>query len=575
MGLNIEEIKTAIRERKNRETINKAIRHQDRIKFHAEVIVKPDHSSRYSCDFLEAVQALIPHDKYEVFKALFQFPVKTNEVTGVIFDKLSKVFEGRNPAYNYQFNNPENRDDWEYYRQDILNEPNVWQSKGWRYFKTEINSVLIVDLPEKQTDRLPQPYFYWLTIDNVIDYRANENGTMQYIIFNQDNETIAVIDDECYRLFENKNNDIGALKLENKHDLGYCPARFFWNEELNIKEPDVKASPLSKELESLDKFLFYYISKKHLDLYGSYPIYSGYEKSSCDFENANTGEHCKDGYLQDGKGHFVVLQNGKLMPCPKCGEKKLFGAGSFIEVPTPIEGQPDLSNPVRITTIDRASLDYNVTEYERLRQEIITAVVGVDNEIINDQAVNQLQVEANYESKSAVINRIKKGFEEAQQFVDSTCCRLRYGSDFVSASINHGTEFFTLTAAALTEQYKKAKEAGLSEAELENLRTQITETETRNNPLQMQRMVILNELEPMNNLARTEAMNLYEKGLISQEELMIKLNFPALVRRFEREQINIIEFASERDFKQKIELITSKFKEYVRNEQSIASKGQL
>ena len=65
------------------------------------------------------------------------------------------------------------------------------------------------------------------------------------------------------------------MLIDSPHDLGYTPARFFWNEAISLREPDVKASPLTEQLESMDWYLFYHISKRHLDMYGSYPIYSG------------------------------------------------------------------------------------------------------------------------------------------------------------------------------------------------------------------------------------------------------------------------------------------------------------
>lgn len=37
------------------------------------------------------VSNLLPHDKFKMFKTLFRYPVKTNEVTGVCFDKLSRI----------------------------------------------------------------------------------------------------------------------------------------------------------------------------------------------------------------------------------------------------------------------------------------------------------------------------------------------------------------------------------------------------------------------------------------------------------------------------------------------------
>ena len=263
MHLDIREIKKQITEPRNKAAISRAIYHQNRIRFHAEKALTP-YITQPVTDFLAYVSNLIPADKFKVFKTLFRYPVKTNEVTGVCFDKLSRIFDGRNPAFNYQFMNSEQRDDWEYYRQHVLKEPEIWSTKGWEYFKTEINSVLIVDLPKEQSpgDNYPQPYFYWLPIEHVISYKADKTtGVMHWIIFRQDDNRIAVIDDERYRVFTEEKGNIGELLIDSPHDLGYCPARFFWNEPLSLREPDVKASPLTTELESLDWFLFYHLSK--------------------------------------------------------------------------------------------------------------------------------------------------------------------------------------------------------------------------------------------------------------------------------------------------------------------------
>ena len=571
MGLELEKIKKEISEPKKRGTINRAINHQNRIKFHAQTNVTANMCMPCT-DFLAWVQNLIPHDKFKIFKTLFRYPVRTNEVTGICFDKLSRIFDGRNPAFNYQFQTTEHRDDWEWYRQEVLKEPEIWQTKGWEFFKTEINSVLIVDLPIEQSkaDRYPAPYFYWLPIDRLIAFEANRTtGVMDWIIFRQDDDKIAVFDDERFRIFhKGKDGNIGELIADNPHDLGYCPARFFWNEPLNLNEPDIKQSPLTKELEALDWFLFFHISKRHLDMYGSYPIYSGYEQS-CDFSNAENGDYCDGGFLKDKQGYYRLDTAGLLMRCPKCGEKRITGAGSFVEIPIPDgDKQPDLRNPVQMLTVDRSSLDYNVSEENRLKDNIITAVVGQNEEITQRDAFNEQQVQASFESMTTVLNRVKKGFEEAQQFVDETVCRLRYGNLFLSARVNYGTEFYLFDASKLRERYKMAKESGASEGELDALQNQVIETEYRNNPTQLQRMLILAELEPYRHLTRNEVVDLHAKGLISDDELRMKLNFPTFVRRFERENTNIMEFGNLLPFSRKIETITEKLKEYASENKS-------
>lgn len=579
MPYDVSKIKKEIAERRNGATIDRARLHQMRIKFHTVKRVTTFNTPYISIpltQFLSMVENILPHDKFVLFKALFRYPVKTNEITDVCFDKLSRIFDGRNPAFNYQFANSEQREDWENYRQTRLHEPEIWSTKGWEFFKSEINSVLIVDVPREQRTDYPEPYFYWLPIEDVIAYRANPTtGVMDYIVFRRrDKDEIVVIDDASYRVWkdEKKTGKIdGEPILEAPHDLGYCPARFFWNEPISLDDPDVKASPLSAVLESLDWFVFFHISKRQLDLMGAYPILSGYEQS-CDFSNAENGDYCDGGFLRDKQGYYKLDSAGLMMRCPKCGNKRIVGAGSFIEIPIPNEDehQPDLRNPVQMLTVDRNALDYNVEEQKRLREEIITAVVGQDEIITNRDAFNEQQVRANFESVTTVLNRVKKGFEAAQQWVDETICRLRYGKYFVSAKINYGTEFYLYSPDELRDRYKIAKEAGAPESELDMMQNQILETEYRNDPTQLRRMLILAELEPYRHLTRTEVVEMFDKNLISETDLRIKLNFSNFVRRFERENTNILDFGSAIPFTKKIETISAEFARYA-NEQKQAA----
>lgn len=575
MYLDINQIRKAIAESPKRATINRAIHHQNRLKFHAQTEVSA-YTSLPISDFLAMVKNILPHDKFKVFQTLFRYPVATNEIAATCFDKLSRIFDGRNAVYAYQFNSSETEADWERYRTEKLREPQIWATKGWEFFKTEINSVLIVDLPAEQDkgDRLPQPYFYWLPIESVLAYDVNrETGRMDYIIFRQRDERIAVIDGSSYRIFKAKGNEIvDTPEIESRHDLGYCPAKFFWSEPINLKDPDVKASPLTKELEALDKWLFFHLSKEYADIAGAYPIYSGYEQA-CDFSNSETGDYCDGGFLKNRQGTYLLDQNGLLMPCPKCGNKRTVGPGSFVEVPVPQDGQPDLRNPVQILNVDVNSLKYNAEKDEKTRLQIITSVVGQNEEVTQREAFNEQQVKAAFESQTTVLGRIKKGFEQAQQFVDETVCRLRYGNDFVSATIDYGTEFFLTDETQLRERYKSAKEAGASQSELDALQNKIIETEYRNNPELLKRMQILADLEPYRHLSNSEVLSLYERGLIDESDLRVKLNFNALINRFERENTNIVTFGNQMpSYDNKIKVINEKLRDYA-NESRVDGKG--
>lgn len=567
MGLELNQIKQILQKPTKRQVIQKAVNMQRRLRFHTETNIAVSDINQPTTLFLDWVKSLLPKDKFNIFLQLFKFPLPTPAVVEDVYRELERVFYSRNSSSSYQFTDSELAEDWAQYKKSKLNEPEVWKTTAWKRMQVSPNSILIVDLPQIQTSARPEPYFYWLEIDAVIDYQSSskDENLFDWLIFKQPENRIAVFDDTSIRVYQlNEKNEIQSLVSEASHDLGYCPARFFWSAQLNEKNKDLKKNPISKELSNLDWYLFFSISKQHLDLYAPYPIYSAYE-ADCNFENNETGDYCDGGFLRNAKGEYKILNNGTVEKCPCCSEKRIAGPGSFLEVPIPnqSEGVADMRNPVQITTIDKDSLEYNVNECIRLKNEIIVSVVGSGGTVSEKEAINETQVTANFESKTSVLNALKTNFELAQKFIEDTVCKLRYGSAFISSSINWGTEFYVFTVTELYSKYKQAKDNGASNSELDAISQQVLEVEYRNNPLVLQRMLILKQLEPYPHKTLDEVLKLYEKKLINEKLVKLKINFSTLVEKFERENINIIEFASNKTLREKIDIINNKLLEYV------------
>lgn len=577
MALELNQIKQILQKPTKRQTIQKAVNMQRRLRFHTETNIAVSDINQPTAIFLDWVRQLLPKDKFNIFLHLFKFPLSTPAVVEDVYRELERVFYSRNSSSSYQFTDSELAEDWSQYKKNNLNEPEVWKTTGWKRMQVSPNSILVVDLPQVQTSLRPEPYFYWLEIDAVIDYqtfRLDENQ-FEWLIFKQPEHRIAVFDDTSIRVYQlNEKNEIQSLISEAKHDLGYCPARFFWSTQLNEKNKDLKKNPITKELSNLDWYLFFSISKQHLDLYAPYPIYSAYE-ADCNFENNETGDYCDGGFLRNAKGEYKILNDGTVEKCPCCSEKRIAGPGSFLEVPIPnqSEGVADMRNPVQITTIDKDSLDYNVNECARLKNEIVISVVGSGGTVSEKEAINETQVTANFESKTSVLNALKTNFELAQKFVEDTVCKLRYGGAFISSSVNWGTEFYVFTVTELYSKYKQAKENGASNSELDAISQQILEVEYRNNPLVLQRMLILKQLEPYPHKTLDEVLKLYEKELLNENLVKLKIDFNTLVEKFERENINIIEFASNKPMREKIDIINKKLLEYVTEIGTSATTG--
>ena len=567
MALELNQIKQILQKPSKRQVIQKAVNMQRRLRFHTETNIAVSDINQPTTIFLQWVKTLLPKDKFNIFLQLFKFPLPTPAVVEDVYRELERVFYSRNSSSSYQFTDSELAEDWANYKKNSLNEPEIWKTIGWKRMQVSPNSILIVDLPQIQKSSRPEPYFYWLEIDAVIDYQLSglDDNAFEWLIFNQPNHQIAVFDDTYIRVYQlNEKNEIQSLVSEASHDLGYCPARFFWSTQLNEKNKDLKKNPITKELSNLDWYLFFALSKQHLDLYAPYPIYSAYE-ADCNFENNETGDYCDGGFLRNAKGEYKILNDGTVERCPCCSEKRIAGPGSFLEVPVPnqSEGVADMRNPVQITTIDKDSLDYNVSECARLKNEIVVSVVGSGGTVSEKEAINETQVTANFESKTSVLNALKTNFELAQKFIEDTICKLRYGGAFISSSISWGTEFYVFTVTELYSKYKQAKENGASNSELDAISQQILEVEYRNNPLVLQRMLILKQLEPYPHKTLGEVIELFEKGLLDEKLVRLKINFNTLVDRFERENINIIEFASKKPLRDKINIITNKLLEYV------------
>lgn len=562
MALNRKQIQDILKSPSKRNSIAKAAKLERRVRFHTELNTTQHDLFTETSEFLDWVKGLLPKDKFNVFLHLFTFPIPTVALIEDVYRELERVFYSRNSSSSYHFADSSMANDWKHYSAQVLKQPHVWKTEGWQVMKSAFNSVVIVDLPEKQTSSLPEPYFYFEPITNVVDYDSTDGVSINWIVVKKDAKTILVIDEISYQVYEIVNTTELKLINQSLHNLGYCPARFFWSEPISDIRKDIKRNPIVKVLSDLNWYLFFSTSKKHLDLYAPYPIYSAYE-ADCSFANNETGDYCDGGFLRNSQDHYIVIGNGGLQRCPVCAEKRVAGPGSFLEVPVPDNNGPDLRNPVQITTVDEKSLEYNVKECERLAQNIKLRCVGANAQVSEKEAINVDQIAANFENKTSVLVSLKSNFEQIQKFTDSTICRLRYGDGFVSMALNYGTEFYVFTTEQLYKKYATAKANGASIGELDSIIEQIIDTEYRDSPEMLQRMRIIKQIEPYRHLTIEEVLRLHEKNIASTEDVALKLNLSTYIDRFERENINIVDFGSKASFRDKIETITKTIKSYV------------
>ena len=581
MALSLDQVKEKLKSPKSKNQINKAIKHEDRLRLHTETAMQHSEISSSVNLFLTWVKELIPIDKYTTFLALFRYPVSTNDLVDQIFHSLSKIFDGRDPLFDYSFNSDDAGNDWAIYKDERLGGNEFWENKAYSVMQSAINSVMIVDLPRLNVDGegnlnqdsfIPEPKMLFHHISSIHDFCTNKEGLFDYLMIikkhKDSNDELFVYDDESYRVFLlNDNREItGEPTIESFHDLGYTPARFFWTTPLNMSDFDIKKSPLSNQLTNLDKLLFSIISKEHLDLYAAYPIYYGYEVD-CDYEHPENGEHCDGGFIKSDNEKYTIDGSGGITKCPRCSANKLAGAGGYVEMPFPDveQGISDIKVPIGLLSVDQEALNYNRDEVVRKKTEVYTNVVGIASSLPKDQALNTFQIAASFESQEAVLISFQRDFELAQKWSEETICKLRYGDMFISASISYGTVHNLLTINELTERYKQAKEAGAHESELDSLQDQIMESDHSNNPFALKRAKILSQLEPYRHMTRSEVLDSVgaTPSIFDNDDTSIKINFSNFIARFERENINVVEFGVNISLEEKINRIYETLKTYV------------
>ena len=544
----IAQIREQVKNPRNKKPLAEAKAHQNKVRLHTVPTSQPANNPAYR-DHLRWVESLLgAEDKIAAYRQLLLPPLSSVDLTTEISTKLSKIFDGRDPAYRAVFTADNLEEDWLQYREEQL--VGLWKSQAWQYYKESPNCVCVIDLAREAETPRAAPYVAFIDLDCLIDYKVNSNDDFEYVIFKEGNELFAY-DDSSYRVFdlgEDGDYDSMTLIVEQAHDLGYCPARWLIKKSLNTQERHIKANAIAPYLGALDFYLFFSTSKRHLDLYVPYPIF-WFFGADCDYqETSRDGTMiytCKSGLLTYNNT-AVRRSNGEVAHCPQCSKKRLHGPGTIIEVDPPTyqnEGT-DLRNPIGIVNADTSSLQYNVTEEDRLADKLTYMVTGDQGAPINDQAVNEKQVGAIHENRTKALNEVKEPLEATQQWAEQTMCLLRYGQQFVSLSISYGTQYYLSTPDELLDRYQKARKDGADDLTLDQLLKEYHETKYRHNPRQTARVNLITQLDPYRHMTKAEVRSMYERNLIDYQSWYLKMNFSTLIAQFERQNGPITRFGS-------------------------------
>ncbi len=554
--------------------IAKAKKLEERVKLHAEAVMDTDELHNRFQFFKDWVANILPPDKLEGFCTLWTSPVETNELTESIYGELSRIFTAENPHTRHTFKDTDTRADFEEYLSDI-NDERFWKVDYWNEIKTDMNSVIVVDLPAAQLTPKPAPYYYILDICHVLDMDVNKKGIVEYIIaWTSEPGYIMAIEDTMYRkIFVPVNEgkwdfEKATVVMEIPHSLGRTPAKPVYFNPISKDQLLINHNPITKSLGALDWLLFFEVAKKFLETYAPFPIYATYSELTDTIDQPNNEGEEELAHGLNLPAGVRIKANSSPSANKNFDNKRLVGPGTIqrYEAPRDSNDSDLLANPVQVIPAEEVSLRYCAENVKELNNEIFANCVGRGGDVINNQAANELQVQSTFESRINVLASIRSRIEECRQYVYEVMAELRYGALYEGTDVSLGDIYYLSSVKDQQDQLKQAKDTGLPNYELQNQILAIFRNKYRDQPDLLSRNEILSQLEPYPGLTITEVADLVGKGLANKEKLMMKIEFDSLIRRFEREQMNVVDFASARPLQTKIDIILTKLREYVKAE---------
>ena len=290
---------------KNRVQIDKAVRQEQRLLMHCESILEKNNLPPIAYrDFTDWWKSLITVEKHDVIDKLIATPLSTLSITKDIFDQLGKFIDAQDRYVAFKFTDVDYNNDYLAYLERTRDDA-FWRQKSVEALKTDICSIVVVDVPAVQTGMRPEPYKYFVSPSMFIDVEINlVTGAVEYFIFRQHNfnwdanmyrqssmqdklnlitvgaemERVIVLDDTYYRVFtKEKDKNEWLLASESAHNLTYCPAIDFWQPPIKGTNGINKKGPITNVLNKLDYILFYQTLADYIGLYGPFPVLVKYD----------------------------------------------------------------------------------------------------------------------------------------------------------------------------------------------------------------------------------------------------------------------------------------------------------
>jgi hypothetical protein len=541
-------IRDLITKKKFSQEINEAIQLQNESSFY----ITRDINNPFSNDFRSRVLSIYNKDEYKTkrfFEAFSGKSLPSIEVCETIFSELYRVYDSQNQNSEYNFKDSDKKADAIAYLSD-----NFWKNQYWEALKYHFNSFLVVDLPVEQKKTMPEPYVFILDVSRVQYIDIDKNGIKE-IIFTEKVEEEGK--EKIYHYYYTSefyskyflDGDLETLIFQNPHKLGRCPVEFIFPEKLN-KGVFLRKGALVPNLDDLFWYNFKMVESRKSDLLYLNPTMQR-PKQSCGFDGKTQGsEHikgavgkCVGGWLYSSDSK-PILEKGKRVLCPICGENKHGGGGAGNTIDIDLEAtaiKDGKVDPTRqMISFITPEIEGTVKQHEWIedaKTHIIKSVVG-EEQTQSKEAINEKQVKASYESKEGILTRLAANISYVRARVEWMILKLRYAEGFTSNTFFLGSEFYLKSV----EDLQIIRKNSTDPIQKKQIDEQIIEVKYRNNPTKLERERLLYKLLPYSTLTDSEFIALAGVRITDALIIDLRFQFTDCVMAFESQLGSIIEF---------------------------------
>lgn len=471
-----------------------------------------------------------------------RYPLPVVQITDSILSDFYKVYDGKNKHFKI------NSDRDISLLNEWIIEKNIElfvERTTKQAFKDSPCLFAVIDINDKGV-----PYLVEVDSSRLIDAAFKGKNKLEYITFwhsfteeyGKEVKRVAVYDEEYYRVFKLSETEGLVLEREVVHGLNEVPARPVISSVTNKKNLFKRRSAFSKSLSKLEDWTYFDIYRNFNDHFAPFPVTESPKKKCPD-------SRCENGYIQNVIDNPSDPANAKveITRCKICeghdGELILPGTNIGIKV-NPDPTKNDGSGIFKMIFPDTDKLKYVPEKLDDLELEIRYKTVGLNHLSSQSEAMNEMQVKGSYSSMENILVRNKRELDQLYIWIVKTTAKLFYKDIDIHVDANFGTEYYLVDEATLQDRIKTAKEAGLPTEEIVSLYKQLIQTKYAGNPSKIERNLTLLELEQYPVLSLKECIELKNEGVLDDFELSYKANFFELIKKFERENIDITLFGS-------------------------------